>query len=202
MNRTHHVVSVLLAFALLVGAPAMGVAQGRTAERWSEKTPGSYPWFMNPQGFQEAMFTLTGTLDLSLVPIETPDETVVPTRAAVMCWLCQGGSCDDSGTVGPATFIADVRQQAESSSPIQSLPWEVQFDLTNASVYPANINSYYCRLGFGLASLPTFTDLTTYYGSGPVVPSYYHPETDAGLRALKAAEGSQLVFELAGTIGP
>jgi hypothetical protein len=160
--------------------------------------------------FQQAHFTLTGTLDLALVKIESAPSGAVPSMAIVQCWICEGEGgpayCDSTYPVGPAEFRVDVLQQAMSQDPIQGLPWEVQFDLTDSGYEPADFGSYYCRLGFRLVDLPNLVDITGNYAGmyshgfvTPLGPGY--TGTDPGMRALTAAEGSQMVEELWGTIG-
>lgn len=194
MNR-HRAGIFLVAVALaLLGAPG-DAAAGALMTPWHERAPGAYPANQSSQWMpgQPAPFTLSGTMDVTFV-LDGDGWTM--TRAVVRCWLCSGGSCDESSGFGPASFVADLSNAEGAAPPYRRLqvPFELEFIPTAlpGSETAGPYTSYYCNLG--LAGRNDIGQALQEGGETLVVPRPFHPQGSP----FRTASGAPLVVELSG----
>jgi hypothetical protein len=132
--------------------------------------------------------TLSGQLD-----IQIPDGERTPDAAIVSCWLCPGGTCDDSSPYGPAT--AKIWWDREFESRVTE-PWEVRFylspeDWLAGGTPPEPVSQYFCRIELA-SERPTYSGE---YQGPPTLPDYF-----SAFEHARAEQGTPLVSVLQGAL--
>lgn len=128
------------------------------------------------------LITLSGSFDI--VPHGMAD------GARVRCWVCEGGTCDGSGTYGP---IETSYQLTAYDGQHASADWSMYVVFSPTALeQPASFptfDSYYCRIE------------TIRTSSQPDLPStsWGMPDPYATSTAHRVEEGSELVTEFQGT---